>query len=214
MVDNKDKQISLKHAEMVPFQKSNHDSQIEVSFLQQENSRLQDDMYITKSKHRRTTIYLRSTKDFKMNHLKFIQKNEGSLRAKKNKEITELRRMLERRPDDAIQKLQECQWDYRHQSKQLQAAEGTLTAYEKEIKRLREENQELTDTQRKLKLENRSKHTHLPPISQTHKPPTEDKSKDQCRLCQYLFSLRTAALCFMYTLQRRPAAVHYHEKHK
>ncbi|XP_056277804.1 myosin-8-like [Pseudoliparis swirei] len=182
MVEKKENKLNLQDAEMVSFQKSNQDSLNEVSFLLQENRRLQDEMYITKSRHRRVTSFLSSAKNFKVKHLKFIHKNEGSLLAKKNKEITELRRMLARRPDDAIQKFQESQWDNRGLRKQLQAAEGMAIAFEKEYRRVREENQELTDTVRKLRLENKCKRTHLPPISKTHKPPTEERSKDQCRL--------------------------------
>ncbi len=99
---------------------------------------------------------------------------------KKDKEIEELKRMLSRRPDEAIQKLQRCQWDNRDLSKQLKASKGLLTAYEAKYKSENEENKRLTDELRKLNLESRekSRNTRFSPISKPQAP-SEDKSKDQ-----------------------------------
>lgn len=98
----------------------------------------------------------------------------------RDKEIEELKRKLNRRPDDAIRKLQLCQWTNRDLKEQLRASKGLLTAYETKYKSENEENKRLTNELRKLKLESRAKsrNTCFAPISKSQ-PPSEDKSKDQ-----------------------------------
>ncbi|XP_033973958.1 cilia- and flagella-associated protein 58-like [Trematomus bernacchii] len=71
---------------------------------------------------------------------------------KKDEVIEELRRMLARRPDDAIQKMQQLGWDNRRLSKELMAVKGTLGVYQAEYDNMKEENERVKEEKKTLKM--------------------------------------------------------------
>ncbi|KAK1901534.1 Cilia- and flagella-associated protein 58 [Dissostichus eleginoides] len=108
----------------------------------------------------------------------------------KNEEIEELRRMLARRPDDAIQKMQLFGWENRRLSKELMAAKGSLGMYQPGYENLKEENERLKKTLKMDHLKTKEKLrksesgdmnqlTPLPPISQNPRSPAEETARDQ-----------------------------------
>ncbi|KAI9521267.1 hypothetical protein NQZ68_007581 [Dissostichus eleginoides] len=118
----------------------------------------------------------------------------------KDEVIEELRRMLARRPDDAIQKMQLFGWDNRRLSKELMALKGSLGMYQAEYDNLKKENQRVEEERKTLKMDHlkakeetrrlaeklrksesgdMNQQTPLPPISKKPRYPAEETAKDQ-----------------------------------
>lgn len=113
--------------------------------------------------------------------LVFIKRKLES-QEKKDKEIEELKRMLARRPDDAIRKLQQCKWANRDLNKKFMASQACLVLYEEKYNTVMEENTRLTDELRELNFKKFTEKTkcHLPPVNKVKSPP-EGKSECQSR---------------------------------
>ncbi|KAK5913067.1 hypothetical protein CesoFtcFv8_002887 [Champsocephalus esox] len=112
------------------------------------------------------------------------------LLVKKDEEIEELRRMLARRPNDAIQKMQQLSWENRRLSKEVIAFKGSLGVYQAECDKLKEENERLRNTLKMDRLKTKEKLRKsesgdmtqlmlLPPISQSPGSPAEETARDQ-----------------------------------
>ncbi|KAI4798142.1 hypothetical protein KUCAC02_022271 [Chaenocephalus aceratus] len=114
----------------------------------------------------------------------------------KEEVIEELRRMLARRPDDAIQKMQLFGWDNRRLNKELMALKGSLGVYQAEYDNLKEENQRVEEEKKTLKMDHlkaievtrrlaeklrksgsgdMNQQTPLPPISKKPRSPAKDQ---------------------------------------
>ncbi|KAM7391478.1 hypothetical protein PAMP_022166 [Pampus punctatissimus] len=139
---------------------------------------------------KRNRQYQLSGRKFASHQWKGKMKHMQTQLEEKDKKIDELKSMLARRPDDAIQKLHESKWNNRELNKKLKASQGRAMAYEAQYKNVSEENNRLTNEIRKFKLEsiNRSKYVCLPPISRKSQPvpPSENKPDDQLFLGGWL----------------------------
>ncbi|KAG8007099.1 hypothetical protein GBF38_023244 [Nibea albiflora] len=99
----------------------------------------------------------------------------------KDKEIEKLKSMLARRPDNAIQKLQKCQWDIRKLKKDAMAQEALLVMYAAKVKSQEEVNSSMSEELRQLRItcKQESRNRTLPPLSKKPQPPPVDKPSDR-----------------------------------
>ncbi|XP_031143733.2 protein BCAP-like isoform X2 [Sander lucioperca] len=176
--------LNLQDAEKATLEETVRENEGTVKSLRLKNKRLQleHDIKVTilqrhlaisrrdriRCKMPNLSSYLKLMYNQQRHTLLSMKTQDVQLLKKKNKEIEELKCKLARRPDDAIQKYQECLWDNRNLKEKVMASHGLLRAYEAKNKEVEEENKRLTDELRKLKLEHR--YTHLPPISKLPQP--------------------------------------------
>ncbi|KAL6104814.1 uncharacterized protein ACO6RY_14458 [Pungitius sinensis] len=181
-------QVNLQNVKKVSQEKSNRDTSDQVSILQTENDLLKYHLSVLRKGKLRPVVFYRPVvnkhrlnmvqKKLLKNNLSYFQKN---ILGQKDAEIEDLKCRLARRPDDAMLKFQQCQWDNRQLKKQLQGTQGQILAFESDYEKVSNENKELTMALRKLKCELAEKRVHLPSISTSNQRRTEDKSKDECK---------------------------------
>lgn len=187
--------INLLKAAKVTEEEANRECVEVIKALEQENETLKRNLYFTNLKMMRETADLEAMLGRDNNRAKTRNLNmmynphcepqfseRKGLLEEKEKEIRELKRMLAQRPDEAIKKLQRCQWDNRDLKKKFMASHGFATMYETNYKSVKEENERLIHELRELKLESQytSRYTLLPPISKRSQSPPGDKSNDLC----------------------------------
>lgn len=158
LVEQQQTKLNLQANKKKELEQTLKEYETELKCLRQENKELQQELENEQTKAR--LLIARSLADDKNSFLTFLLrkmtdtqrqsphcwKNQKLLLEKKKEEIKKLKRMLARRPEDAIKMLQRCQWDKRELKEKLKASQGVLMAYQEDSKSLKDENKRLTDT--------------------------------------------------------------------